>query len=256
VIARVLVLVALIGCHRAKAPPPATCHVDDDCVLMCGCCPCSTAIARASLKDCTQDEVAACLAGPLVHAVARCREGACVAVAPPPPPVPQPIDLSTFSRSCGSDADCRLVDNEPCSSCSCADNAIASSETSQFASVQPDCRTRKDHVIEIRIAPCSDCPALVAACERGTCIAKPAPSEAAGECRSDADCIVSCDSRDRCCPEVPCESVQPRARAAAIAAYNQGRCPAGMIAACPAVVATGVVPRCRDGRCLAQFPRH
>lgn len=74
-------------------------------------------------------------------------------------------------------------------------------------------------------------------------------------CRSDTDCIVSCEVRDNCCAPTWCEQVQLRKPARLAAEHNATACTPAQRAACPAsdtaAPAYSIVPVCQAGACVA-----
>jgi 2-oxoglutarate dehydrogenase E2 component (dihydrolipoamide succinyltransferase) len=95
------------------------------------------------------------------------------APAPAPPPAAPAATgsaaVATLARDCTAATDCIVVKTATCDPCGCPDQAIASKAMAVFDEAQaklacpPPDLTKK----------CAPCAAKVAACEAGTCVAKP-----------------------------------------------------------------------------------
>jgi hypothetical protein len=78
-------------------------------------------------------------------------------------------------------------------------------------------------------------------------------------CHSDADCVMSCESKGECCANpCGCDTVRHKDEHAAIQAYNRKDCATDDYD-CPDVGACApsyeyATPRCREGACVAELP--
>jgi hypothetical protein len=94
-----------------------------------------------------------------------------------------------------------------------------------------------------------------------SCKKTSAPSAADTVCKSDDDCVISCESRGSCCHNPYCDAVVHRAIAADAVAFNEARCKPADFEKCPQIGARAertftITPRCRAGACMAeQIPR-
>jgi hypothetical protein len=91
-----------------------------------------------------------------------------IASGSPVAPGSEVVDTSGYDRSCKTSADCRIVKDDPCNHCSCADKSIAATEVTRFqaATAVITCGPRQKVV-------CGECRGSVADCLDGKCIAKP-----------------------------------------------------------------------------------
>jgi hypothetical protein len=89
------------------------------------------------------------------------------------------FDASSYARGCSVDADCVLVDSEPCSECGEAD-AIARSELDRYESDLE--AARRTCVPPRQLGPQADCAAFSgrAACVAGRCAVSSAGSAQGG----------------------------------------------------------------------------
>jgi hypothetical protein len=83
------------------------------------------------------------------------------------------------------------------------------------------------------------------------------PTAADAICKSDDDCVISCESRGSCCHNPYCEAVQHRTLAADAVAFNGDKCKAEDFARCPTIgprakVDHTITPRCRAGACTGE----
>lgn len=263
-------IVALVACGT-KADPPAggsatgsttvlanQCDSDRDCKITyppaSPCCvagPTAVAVPLAQVevhaekRDCSQDEVVHCPQPPFVadRPVAACERHTCV-VKPRPP---RAVDIAAFSRACGSDADCALVEADRCNPCRCESVPIAAKEKGRYieAFAAIDCGGAT-------ITPCGHCDAMVPTCTNGTCEARSTePVPEGGECASDADCVVSCATDQGCCESSPCETVISKGRLAELRSHQPAGCKAVKCRAPERSAA--VTPRCKVGKCYAAF---
>ena len=82
----------------------------------------------------------------------------------------------------------------------------------------------------------------------------PMPPPVVNACVADADCVISCATRDACCHDPYCETVQTASAAHDAEAYNAQHCAAHP--SCPVLVdrpepAYTVEPHCKAGACIA-----
>lgn len=180
------------------------CLVDHDCVISCDvrgeCCvspdcenvqhkDLAAANAAFNAKDCTDDKRKSCpdigsRKPPNYRLVPKCQAGTCIGEKIPnaapdgssttpagsgrPGGGSEVVDTTGYDRTCKTKADCKIVKDDPCNRCSCADKAIAAAEVSRFeattAAIQ--CGPRQ------KIA-CGECRGSFADCLDGKCIAKP-----------------------------------------------------------------------------------
>jgi len=253
---------------KPTEPANDRCTVDTDCVLAFPptdpCCPNSgaplamTADHKAKLvplpeKTCSQDVVVACkprLAQDL-WPDAVCNNHACIAE----PHVTPVFDPSPFSRACAVDADCALVERDPCNPCRCASYGIAAAQRGRyleaFGVFKANRCKRRDHEIDITITPCVHCDEVAPVCNHGTCDTKSTePVPTGGECASDADCVISCASTEKCCETGPCEDVVSKTRLAEILAAQPTGCKA---VRCRAPNRPKyITPRCKVGKCFGE----
>jgi len=251
------------GSGSAGLGPPAgattdKCEVDSDCAIAypptSPCCASGTApvamlatqtAIRIERRDCSQEEVVHCPTPPFEgdRPLASCRDHACV-VKPRPP---RTIDISAFSRACGSDGDCTLVEADRCNPCRCASVPIAAKERGRYIEAfgAIDCGGAT-------ITPCGHCDEQVPVCAEGTCQARSTePMPTGGECANDEDCVVSCATDQGCCEASPCETVISKTRLAELRAAQPAGCKAVKCRAPER--ASNVTPRCKAGKCFAQF---
>jgi hypothetical protein len=95
---------------------------------------------------------------------------------------------------------------------------------------------------------------VLVACGSSKSTSAPAPTGAA--CAADTDCVISCESRDDCCHNPYCETVQPLAVVHDVEEYNREHCKT-LDYKCPQVGDRSesfynVVPRCKQGACVAE----
>jgi hypothetical protein len=247
------------------------CKLDSDCKIALPptdpCCPHSGRpvamaadheLAPLPEKTCSQDDVASCPA-PVAQDLwpdAVCKDHACIAQ----PHVTPVFDTSPFSRACATDADCTLVENDPCNPCRCASYGIAIAQRGRyleaFGAFKGDrsgrgCFERGRTALDVTITPCVHCDAAAPVCNHGQCEAKSTePVPVGGECASDADCVISCASKDQCCEATPCEDVMAKSKLAEVLAARPD---------CKAVRCrapdrpTYLHPRCKVGKCFGEF---
>ncbi|HET9989701.1 MAG TPA: hypothetical protein VFQ65_14310, partial [Kofleriaceae bacterium] len=241
---------ASAGSGSAVVVPPAgttaraandRCEVDDDCVIALppssACCPHSgppiamTADHKRNLVPppdvvCSQDAVASC-SPPVAQDLwpdAVCKDHTCIAR----PHVAPVFDTSPFSRACAKDADCTLVEADPCNPCRCENFGIAVAQRGRyleaFRAFKSDrtghgCFERDRKALDVTITPCVHCDEVAPVCNHGQCEAKSTePVPVGGECASDADCVISCASKDHCCEATPCEDVIAKSKLAEVLA--------------------------------------
>ena len=76
------------------------------------------------------------------------------------------------------------------------------------------------------------------------------PVPTGGECTSDADCVISCASKEKCCEAGPCEDVIAKGRLAEILAAQPSGCRA---VRCRAPDKPSyITPRCKVGKCFGE----
>jgi len=248
------VVVVAVACKAKPATVNDRCENDSDCVIVAqatdACCPRSgTPLAmtldhKARLsplpeRTCSQDDVVSC-PPPVAQdnwPDAVCKDHACAAEKRVQF---TKLDLAAYRHTCTTDADCTLVERDRCNPCRCDDVPIAASERASYLEAfdHLSC-VEKGRGIEITIAPCVPCDAMVPVCTNGTCEAKSTePVPADGECRSDEDCVVWCAD------ESPCETVISKTALAASCKAANCR---------PSEHASNVTPRCKAGKCFAAF---
>ena len=88
---------------------------------------------------------------------------------PSAPPLPK-LDATTFDKSCKVVTDCVVVKSSTCDACACATEAIASSAMGKFDEANSALQCPPPDLE--KQMKCTPCPARVAACEAGTCVAK------------------------------------------------------------------------------------
>ncbi|MFT3694897.1 MAG: hypothetical protein QM831_17235 [Kofleriaceae bacterium] len=243
----------------------AQCEADSDCELDVEwtdpCCPKSgpmSAVLKGHQKKvpdttCSQDQIASC-AVPIARDKwpdISCKAGRCIASEHHH--VTQ-LDLTQFSRACGSDGDCGLVELDKCNPCRCQDVPIATKELGRYKEGWNAIQCReKFQAVNSTITPCVHCDATVPACVDGQCTAKDVePQPAGGECQSDADCVVSCAGTEQCCESPgPCETVVAKTKLAEILAAQPAGCGSARAACTPS--APAVTPVCKVGKCFARF---
>ncbi len=78
-------------------------------------------------------------------------------------------------------------------------------------------------------------------------------------CQTDADCVMSCESRDECCTNpCGCDTVRHKLEHADIQRHNRAECALDDVD-CPSAGACDpsyayATPRCREGTCVAELP--
>jgi hypothetical protein len=252
---------------KTTEPANDRCAVDTDCVIGFPptdvCCPNSgaplamTRDHEAKLvpppdKRCSEDTVASC-----APRLARrlwpdpvCKNQTCVAT----PHVTPVFDVTAFSRACSVDADCTLVEREPCIPCRCTSYGIAAKERGRYleafgAFKDKGCKDR--FAVSIAIMPCVHCDEVISVCNHGICDARSIePVPVGGECASDSDCVISCARTDACCEIGPCEDVIARSKLAELIAQQPTKCQA---VRCPAPEPPSyITPRCKVGKCFGE----
>lgn len=205
-IAWLVVLVACTSKGSSEGFTPAgQCNVDSDCVISCDtrgdCCNSpfcenvqhkDTAAANAAFnaKECTPEKRQHCpvVGGretPNYRIVPTCKAGSCVGVREPlpgaataapdasspaqlPPGGSEVVDTRGYVKTCKTKADCKIVKDDPCNHCSCADKAIAATEIARFEAAATAIKCGPREPIH-----CGECRGFFADCLDGQCIAKP-----------------------------------------------------------------------------------
>lgn len=90
---------------------------------------------------------------------------------PPPPPAPK-LDATKFDKSCKVATDCVVVKTATCDPCACPSEAIASAAMGTFDEANSALQCPPPDLDKMKCAPC---PAKVAACEAGACVAVAKP---------------------------------------------------------------------------------
>lgn len=117
-------------------------EVDDCCTKSCGCDKArhgkDNEAIIAKRRDCSSFDWSSCKQEDCaqeneVAYVPKCKRHRCVAEKLERKPPPAPIDTRKYDRTCKVDADCTLVNPQPCDKCGCASTPIASREQSRFA---------------------------------------------------------------------------------------------------------------------------
>lgn len=176
--------------EKDGAEPFTPCKSDHECMLSCiaadDCCgtPCGCENARhgedhekiSQQRDCKGFDYTTCptvsCSEPEYAVVPKCSLGRCVAERVPREE-PDVVDLSEYDRSCNHDADCILVDSDPCGKCGCASEAISASQGERFqkASQAIKCPPYDPHP-DIQ---CGSCMEYEPHCNDNQCTARPAP---------------------------------------------------------------------------------
>lgn len=165
------------------------------------------------------------------------------------------LDIAKLSRTCAKDSDCKLVDVHPCGRCVCDDTPIAAADEAKYSAMVTAACADTANSEATTVWNCIECEAMAPACEAGQCIARStAPPRLDAECKTDADCVVSCEKKGECCPMTGCENVVPRAGAIEAATFNRDNCDAEVRASCPRERPRDyIVPRCKSGTCYGEF---
>jgi hypothetical protein len=156
---RLALLLLLVAACKSKSPSESPAG-------SAGAAGSAVAVGSAAVGAAPGSAAGAAAAGSAVTA-AETGSGAGSSDAPAGPP--PAIDPSKFDRACAAATDCVVVKPAMCDPCGCANAAIASKammafdeQANKLACPPPDLKLH-----------CEPCKAYVAACEAGSCVAKP-----------------------------------------------------------------------------------
>ena len=167
------------------------CQSDDECRLSCigvdECCgdPCQCEQVRhrqdhrriEQQRDCEKFDHATCpnvsCAEPEYAVEPQCKRGRCVAKRIDRGSPPAPIDLTDFDRSCQADADCVVVERQPCTKCSCPSAPISRREAARLEVAMQGVKCPSyDPWPDV---DCGACSSVEAYCHDGQCSARESP---------------------------------------------------------------------------------
>jgi hypothetical protein len=177
--------------QEKQEEPSTRCKDDDDCRLSCiqpnDCCGgpelnhCDQARhwddhakIEATRSNCLNFDYTKCPAKDYsetdVVNLPVCKLGRCKVKKVKREPPPAAIDISGYDRSCKSDADCILVQTQPCAKCGCASDPLAASERERF----------NEAMAKVTCPPydpwpnidCGSCMQPTVVCEAGQCTTK------------------------------------------------------------------------------------